>query len=77
MSEYTVDFSGPLRKILEERGDGSRSWLARETGLSVATISRLANKDEEQQIHPSLTTMVSISLALKCSLDDLVDLWEE
>lgn len=57
-----------LRVILAEQ-KRDRAWLQRETGLTRATIDNIYNENTE---NPDSITLIKISIALGCTLDELI-----
>ncbi len=67
---YRTEVTRLLRlKEARERKNVKQSELARLIGVSQAAICKF----ETGEINPSLETLVKISLALECPLDELVD----
>lgn len=69
--EFMDIFGDNLRDLMIEVGIG-QNQLAREIGVSGATISRYINK---QRI-PSLPAFINICIALDCDADDLVPMYD-
>lgn len=69
--EFMDIFGDNLRDLMIEVGIG-QNQLAREIGVSGATISRYINK----QRMPSLPAFINICIALDCDADDLVPMYD-
>lgn len=67
-SQWMSNFGSNLKVML--RGYGmTQTELAKETGLTEATISRYISG----QTMPSAASLFNIAYALDCSLDDIAD----
>lgn len=64
-----MDIFGDNLKAMLEEAKMSQNDLSRETGIDQSTISRYVNK----QCMPSLKSVINISHALNCNINDLVD----
>jgi transcriptional regulator with XRE-family HTH domain len=60
-------WSNRIKEVREERGHNQRQ-LARLAGLDAANL----NAYEQGRLTPSVATLLRITQALECSLDDLV-----
>ena len=69
--EFINIFGDNLRDIMEERGFSQRA-LANESGISNVTISRFIKKERM----PSAKSLVNLSLALDCDIDDLIPIYD-
>lgn len=70
-SEFIEIFADNLNSILAESGIG-QNQLAREIGVDKGTISNYINKRRM----PSLKIFLNICVALGCSPDELIPLYE-
>lgn len=66
--EWLNIFADNLRDIMDE-ANMSQKQLAKETGITQATISRYLTKNQM----PSIKAVVNICYALDCDLYDLLD----
>lgn len=64
-------FADNLRDLMESQGISQRE-LSRESGVDNAAISRYLKK----QRMPTVKSLVNISLALDCDLDDLIPFYD-
>lgn len=69
--EFMDIFGDNLRDLMIEVGVG-QNQLAKEVGVSNATISRYINKKQM----PSLPAFINICIALDCDADDLVPMYD-
>lgn len=58
-----------LRKVAKEQGDTSGYAIAKRTGLTEPTISKLLNG----RTQPGLKTLLLIRKAYGCTIDDLIE----
>ena len=69
--EFIDIFGDNLRDLMEERGFSQRE-LSKESGVSNVTISRYIKKERM----PTAKSLVTLSIALECDLDDLVPTYD-
>lgn len=69
--EFISIFADNLRDLMESQGLSQRE-LSRESDVSHVTISMYLKK----QRMPSVKSLINLSLALDCDLDDLVPFYD-
>lgn len=69
--EFISIFADNLRDLMKSQGISQRE-LSRESGIDNAAISRYLKKDRI----PTVRSLINISLALDCDLDDLVPTYD-
>lgn len=69
--EFIDIFADNLRDLMESQGISQRE-LSRESGVDNAAISRYLKKERM----PTVKSLVNISLALDCDLDDLIPFYD-
>lgn len=69
--EFISIFADNLRDLMKSQGISQRE-LSRESGIDNAAISRYLKKDRM----PTVRSLINISLALDCDLDDLVPTYD-
>ena len=64
-------FADNLRDVMDEQGFSQRA-LANESGINHSTISRYLKKERM----PSVPSVINLSLALDCDIDDLIPIYD-